>query len=61
MCQDTGGDEVWQAAMFWALCELGWNKALDAATNHDPATRSAARNELEWWVKAAEPALNRAS
>lgn len=56
-CRDTVEDDVWEAGVLWALCELGWNKALDAATHHDPAMRSAALDELDWWVARAETAL----
>jgi hypothetical protein len=45
--------------VFWALCELGWNKALDAATHPDPAHRACAADELAWWVERAEKALTR--
>ena len=45
--------------MFWALCELGWNKALDATTHADPVQRAAAADELTWWVEQADAALSR--
>jgi hypothetical protein len=45
--------------VFWAMCELGWNKALDAATHSDPDQRAAAAAELEWWVEHAGAALRR--
>ncbi len=52
-CAPDADDEVWQAALFWALCELGWNKALDATDHPDPAQRAYARAELDWWVGLA--------
>jgi hypothetical protein len=39
------------------LMELGWNKALDAAEHTDEAKRARDRAELDWWVRAATPAL----
>jgi hypothetical protein len=39
------------------LMELGWNKALDAAEHTDKAKRARDRAELDWWVRAATPAL----
>ena len=35
-CRPLVDDTVWDATVFWALCELGWNKALDAATPRRP-------------------------
>lgn len=58
-CRPLVEDDVWDATVFWALCELGWNKALDAATHADPAHRAAAAAELAWWVQRAEAALSR--
>lgn len=49
--------EAWRS--FSAVRELGWNKALDAATHDDPAQRAAAQQELDWWVARAELALQR--
>ena len=39
------------------LVWLGWNKALDAAENPDPAVRERERADLEWWVDHARTAL----
>lgn len=58
-CAGLVDDRVWEATLFWALCELGWNKALDAATHPDPAQRAAAADELAWWVARADAALGR--
>ena len=58
-CRPLVDDTVWDATVFWALCELGWNKALDAATHADPAQRAAAAAELAWWVERADAALSR--
>ncbi len=58
-CRDLVDDAVWDATVFWALCELGWNKALDAATHPDPTHRACAADELTWWVGRADAALTR--
>lgn len=58
-CRPLVDDIAWDATVFWALCELGWNKALDAATHTDPAQRAAAAAELAWWVERADAALSR--
>ena len=58
-CRPLVDDVVWDATVFWALCELGWNKALDATTHADPAQRAAAAAELAWWVERADAALSR--
>jgi hypothetical protein len=57
-CRDLVDDTVWDATVFWALCELGWNKALDAATHPDPAQRARACDELAWWSRQARTALH---
>ncbi|MDP1820127.1 MAG: phosphotransferase [Acidimicrobiales bacterium] len=57
-CRDLVDDTVWNATMFWALCELGWNKALDATTHPDETQRARARHELTWWTAQAYPALD---
>ena len=56
-CRDLVDDTAWRATLFWALCELGWNKALDAATHPDHYERARARRELRWWVGQADSAL----
>lgn len=60
-CRDTVDDDAWEAGVVWALCELGWNKALDAVTHDDPAQRAAAQDELDWWVARTETALESVS
>ena len=60
-CRPLVDDTVWDATVFWALCELGWNKALDATTHADPVQRAAAAAELAWWVAQADAALSRNS
>jgi hypothetical protein len=60
-CRPLVDDPVWDATVFWALCELGWNKALDATTHTDPVQRAAAADELDWWVAHADAALSRSS
>lgn len=57
-CRSLVDDTVWNATVFWALCELGWNKALDAATHPDETQRARARHELTWWTEQAFTALN---
>jgi hypothetical protein len=56
-CRDLVDDLQWKAAEFWGLCELGWNKALDASTHHNAGQRRAAADELAWWVERADTAL----
>jgi hypothetical protein len=58
-CRPLVDDTVWDATVFWALCELGWNKALDAANHADPIQRVAAACELDWWVAQVDGALFR--
>ena len=58
-CRPLVDDAVWDATVFWALCEIGWNKALDAASHPDPGQRATAAAELAWWVQRADAALYR--
>ena len=44
-------------SLFAALCWLGWNKALDAMENPDPAIRVRERADLDWWVREARTTL----
>jgi thiamine kinase-like enzyme len=46
-----------QAALLAGLLWLGWNKALDAAENPDPAIRRREAEDLDWWVGRARTAL----
>ena len=50
-------DRTIALALCASLCDLGWNKALDAADHDDPAQRARAAADLEWWVDAARPGL----
>jgi hypothetical protein len=50
-------EKVLQAALLWALLELGWNLALNAAEYPDPAERVIARRDLAWWTTRARDAL----
>jgi hypothetical protein len=56
-CQDLVDDAAFAAAEFWALLELGWNKALDVADHPDPAKRATERADLDFWVGRARAAL----
>jgi hypothetical protein len=44
-------------ALLGGLIWLGWNKALDAADNPDPATRERERADLAWWLREARATL----
>jgi hypothetical protein len=44
-------------ALLAGLVWLGWNKALDAAANPDPAIREREAADLDWWVGRAWTAL----
>jgi aminoglycoside phosphotransferase (APT) family kinase protein len=52
-CDDLTLHRGLLSAVVW----LGWNKALDAVENPDPATRARERADLDWWVHAARRAL----
>lgn len=54
---DLTDDRTMRIALFASLCDLGWNKALDAVENDDPAQRARAAAELAWWVEAGRAAL----
>jgi Phosphotransferase enzyme family len=43
-------------ALFGALVQLGWNKAL-GATQNDPAARAMEERDLAWWIARARDAL----
>ncbi len=51
------GEDQLRLGFVAGLLELAWKKALDATEHPDPATRSAARADLAWWMRAAEPGL----
>jgi hypothetical protein len=57
-CRDLCDDETFARCEFWALMELGWNKALDAIDHADPAKRATERADLEFWVDRARAALD---
>lgn len=52
-CDDLTMHRALLSAVVW----LGWNKALDAVENPDPATRAREKADLDWWVAAARRAL----
>lgn len=54
---DLTDDRTMRIALFASLCDLGWNKALDAAENDDPAQRARGAADLAWWVEAGHAAL----
>ena len=54
---DLTDDRTMRIALFASLCDLGWNKALDAAENEDPAQRARGAADLAWWVEAGRAAL----
>jgi hypothetical protein len=51
------GDDTLALALLFGLCDMGWNKALDAADHADPTMRERERIDLEWWVAHAADAL----
>ncbi len=53
-----GNDDTFALAQFWALMELGWNKALDAVDHPDPVKRATERADLDFWVARALVALD---
>lgn len=44
-------------ALLAGLLEMGWNKALDAVENPDPAVRQREAADLIWWVERGERGL----
>lgn len=58
---DPIDDDVLRCALMAGTCLMGWNKALDAATNDDPAVRERERVQLEWWSAAVRNALDAGS
>lgn len=52
-------DEVaLRLALLGGLCQMGWNKALDAAEHPDPRMRARERADLDWWVTEARRTLD---
>jgi aminoglycoside phosphotransferase (APT) family kinase protein len=50
-------DTAMRLALLSGLVWLGWNKALDATENPDPAIRVRERADLDWWVREARTTL----
>jgi aminoglycoside phosphotransferase (APT) family kinase protein len=50
-------DVAMRLALLASLVWLGWNKALDATENPDPAIRARERADLAWWVREARVTL----
>jgi hypothetical protein len=46
-------------ALLFGLCDMGWNKALDALEHEDPAHRERELADLHWWQERATEALVR--
>jgi hypothetical protein len=46
-------DDAVAAGLLYGLCEMGWNKAMDALEHDDPAMRERERADLDWWVAHA--------
>lgn len=57
-CEDLVDNATFALAEFWALMELGWNKALDAIDHPDPAKRATERADLDFWVTRARRVLD---
>jgi hypothetical protein len=57
-CRPHTDDETFQLGEFWALMELGWNKALDAVDHPDPRKRAAEHGDLDFWIARARRALD---
>ena len=57
-CRQHTDAETFQLGEFWALMELGWNKALDAIDHPDPHKRVTERADLEFWVARSRRALD---
>lgn len=52
-------DQAMDLALLQGLLEMGWNKALDAAENDDPAVRDRELADLRWWQARATETLDR--
>lgn len=57
-CHDLVDDQQFSLCEFWALMELGWNKALDALDHPDPRKRATERADLDFWIARARRALD---
>lgn len=51
-------DRAIELALLAGLVDLGWNKALDATENPDPAVKTRERADLDWWARQAHVALD---
>ena len=58
-CLPSCTPEAVRCALVYGLCEMGWNKALDAAEHDDPAMRAREQADLDLWVARAGEALER--
>ena len=52
-------DRAMDLALLAGLCDLGWNKALDAAEHSNAEMRERARADLDWWVRRGTLGLAR--
>lgn len=50
-------DTAMRLGLLSGLVWLGWNKALDAMENPDPAIRVREKADLDWWVREARTTL----
>lgn len=44
-------DDALALGLFAGLCDMAWNKALDATHHDDPEQRTVAAADLAWWVE----------
>ncbi len=56
-CGPAADPDVLALAEYWALMELGWNKALDVVDHPDESKRATERGDLDFWVARARAAL----
>ena len=56
-CGAAPDDAVFALAEYWALMELGWNKALDIVDHDDKAKRDTERADLDFWIRRGLAAL----
>ncbi len=50
-------DEALALGLFAGLCDMAWNKALDATEHEDPTQRATAAADLAWWVTQGQAGL----
>lgn len=50
-------DDAVALGLVFGLCDMGWNKAMDALEHDDPAMRARERADLDWWIAAARDRL----